>query len=107
MVQADYGFHSAETITSLYPNADHYYNVTFTTVNPLVTTSGAARININIDNVFTLSSTHCEVVSSAASFDGRGIICELTAGGTVVDVKNLGDVSAGTVFSVFLQMVST
>ena len=25
----------------------------------------------------------------------------------MVDVKNLGDVSAGTVFSVFLQMVST
>ena len=59
IVQADYNFHSNETITKLYPNADHYYNITFTTVNPLVTTAGSAHVNISINNVFSLSSTHC------------------------------------------------
>ena len=54
-----YSFHANETITKLYPNADHYFTISWTTVNPIKTLSGNAKVNISINNVFTLSSTHC------------------------------------------------
>ena len=72
-----------------------------------MTQGGNAHIIITINNIFTLSSTHCEVVTTVMGYDGRGVICELNPGGNTVTIKNLADVSAGTSFSVVLQMVST
>ena len=107
IVTSSYSYHTNETITTLYPNSDHFFTISWTTVNPLLTLGGNARANINIDNIFTLSSTHCEVTTSASAYDGRGIWCELTPGGTSVDIKNLADVPAGSTFSVTLEMRST
>jgi hypothetical protein len=107
IVTRSYSFHANETITTLYPNSDHFYTITWTTVNPLMTLGGNAKATINIDNVFTLSSTYCQVITSASAYDGRGIWCELTQGGTSVNIKNLADVAAGATFSVTLQLTST
>ena len=107
IVTKSYTFHANETVTTLYPNSDHFYTITWTTVNPLLTLGGNAKVNININNVFTLSSAYCQVTTSATAYDGRGIWCELTTGGTSVNIKNLGDVPAGSTFSISLQMTST
>ena len=104
---ASYGFSSQESITTLYPNADHLYTISWTTVNPIVVSGGSAYILINIDNVFTLSSTYCHLNTSASSLDGRGIFCEMTSGGTTVKLKNLADVPAGSTFAVTIKMRST
>lgn len=103
-----YSFHSNETITSLYPNSDHFYTVSWTTVNPLLTQGGNAYITVTIDNIFTFSSTYCQLTTSASPYsDTRGIICELAKAGTVVTIKNLADVPAGATFSINLQLRST
>jgi hypothetical protein len=107
IVTKSFAFHANETVTTLYPNSNHFYTVSWTTVNPLLTQGGNARMSITLDNVFTFSSTYCQVTTSVAAYDGRGIWCELTAGGTTVSLKNLGDVPAGSTFSVNLQLIST
>lgn len=74
---ASYAFAPNETITTLYPNSDHFYTVNWTTVNPLLTQGGNAYMEITLNNVFTLSSTHCTVTTTATHYDSRGLICQL------------------------------
>lgn len=107
IVDRSYKFSPLETITTLYPNSDHFYVVSWTTVNPIASVSGASKISITINNVFAFSSTYCNVATTAAAYDGRQIMCELSAGGSVVSLKNLADVPAGATFNLTIQLRST
>ena len=71
----NYAFATNETITTLYPNSDHFYTISWTTVNFLQSQSGNSYINIDINNIFTLSSTYCQIVTTGTAYNGKGIIC--------------------------------
>ena len=107
IVDRSYKFSPLETISTLYPNSDHFYVVSWTTVNPIASVLGASKISITINNVFSLSSTYCNLATTAAAYDGRGIMCELSAGGAVINLKNLADVPAGATFNLTIQLRST
>jgi len=62
-----------ESISTLYPNSDHLYTISWTTVNPIASGSGGSYITVNINNVFSLSSAYCNLVTSASAYDERGI----------------------------------
>jgi hypothetical protein len=57
--------------------------------------------------VFTLSSTYCQLTTTATPFDSRGIFCQMAAGGTQIFLKNLADMPVGTSFNLTVQMRST
>lgn len=70
-----YKFSPIETITSLYPNSNHFYLVSWAHVNPLNSLNGLSYITITLDNIFTFGSTHCYLTTNAVAYDVRGIIC--------------------------------
>ncbi len=94
-------------MSTLYPNSDRFYVVSWTTVNPIIGQGANAYILITINNIFTFSSTYCQLSTTASGLDGRGIICEIYSGGTQVYLKNLNNMPAGTTFNLTLQMRST
>lgn len=73
----------------------------------MLSLSGNSYIAITINNIFTLSSTYCQLTTTASAYDGRGIFCQMVAGGTVIYLKNLGDLPAGSTFNLTVQMRST
>ncbi len=107
IVTKSYNFAPSETIATLYPNSNHFYIVTWTTVNPLLSMSGNSYINVVFNNIFTFGSNYCQLTTSASSYDGRTIFCDLTAGGTQVLIKNLADLPAGATFNLTVQLTST
>jgi hypothetical protein len=107
IVDCSYKFSPLESISTLYPNSDHFYLISWATVNKLLSLSGNSYILVTINNVFTLSSTYCQLTSTAAAYDGRGIFCQLTAGGTQIYLKNLNDVPIGATFNLTVQLRST
>lgn len=94
-----YTFHTSETVTTLYPKSNHLYTISWTTVNPLLSLSGNSYIKVVINDVFTFSSSYCQLTSSGSAYDGRNIFCDLSAGGTIVLIKNLADLPAASTFS--------
>jgi len=68
---------------------------------------GNSNIKVTINNVFTFASTYCQLTTSASGYDARGIVCDLSTGGTTLYLRNLADLSAGATFSLTVQMTST
>jgi hypothetical protein len=102
-----YKFAPSETVTTLYPNSNHLYVVSFATVNAFQSVSGNSYVLITLNNIFTLATTYCQITTTATSYDSRGIFCQLTQGGTQVYLKNLADVPAGSTFNITLELIST
>ena len=72
MAPPTYQFHpTLESTTDIYPNTVHYYQLSWTTINPLPHTTSS--IKITIDNVFTLASDYCVLDTLAPANDSRGI----------------------------------
>lgn len=61
---------------------------------------------MTFNNVFTLSSTYCQLSTSASAYDGRGIFCDMVAGGTTVTLRNFADAPVGTSFNLTVQLNS-
>jgi hypothetical protein len=101
-----FGFASSETVTTLYPNSNHFYTISWTTVNTLLSLGGNSYITVTLLSVFTLSSTYCQITTSVSSFDTKGIWCDLSAGGTVINIKNIADAPGGSTFSITVQLIS-
>lgn len=106
IVDSSYKFSPLETVSTLYPNSDRFYTISWSTVNPLQSLGGNSYILVTINNVFTFSSTYCQLTTTATSYDGRGIFCQLSAGGTTVSLNNLADLPAGASFNLTVQMRS-
>lgn len=102
-----YKFAPSETVTTLYPNSNHLYVVSFATVNAFQSVGGNSYVLITLNNIFTLASTYCQITTTATSYDSRGIFCQLTQGGSQVYLKNLADVPAGSTFNITLELIST
>lgn len=66
-----YTFASYETITQMYPNTEHFYKVEWTLKNKLA--EQTSYIKVEFPNYFTLSSTYCQLTTTALSWDGKGI----------------------------------
>lgn len=107
ILDCSYKFSPLESVSTLYPNSDHFYTISWTTVNKVLSLSGNSYILITINNVFTLSSTYCQLTTTATGYDGRGIFCQVTSGGTQIYLKNLADLPAGSTFNLTVQMRST
>lgn len=107
IVDSSYKFSLLESISTLYPNSDHFYTISWSTVNALQSIGGNSYILVTINNVFTLSSTYCQLTTTATAYDGRGIFCQLSAGGNMIYLKNLADLPAGVSFNLTVQMRST
>lgn len=107
ITDCSYKFSALETISTLYPNSDHFYTISWANANPLQSQSGNSYIVIYINNYFTLSSTYCYLSTTVAAYDGRGIFCQLSTGGTQIYLKNLNDAPAGATFNLTIQMTST
>jgi len=101
-------FSSLETITTLYPNSNHLYTISWTTVNPAQSVGGTSYSQVTINNIFTIASTYCQIsTTNVAAYDGRGIMCQLTTGGNQIFIKNLNDVPAGATFALTVELIST
>lgn len=107
ITDCSYKFSPLETITTLHPNSDRFYLISWSNTNPLQSVGGNSYIVITINNVFSLSSTYCQLTTTALAYDGRGIFCQLTAGGNQIFLKNLNDMPAGATFNLTVQMRST
>lgn len=107
ITDCSYKFSPLETVSTLFPNSDRFYTISWRTVNPVLSLGGNSYITVTINNVFSLSSTYCHLVTTAEAYDGRRILCRLTAGGTQIILKNLKDMPAGTTFNLTVQMRST
>jgi len=70
-----YKFSPLSTVTSLYPNANHFYLVSWALVNPLKSLNGNSYIIVTLNNIFTLGSNYCKLETNAVAFDVRGILC--------------------------------
>jgi hypothetical protein len=75
ITDCSYNFSPLETVTTLYPNSNHFYVISWAVVNPVLSLSGNSYILITINNIFTLSSTYCTLSTTASAYDGRGIFC--------------------------------
>lgn len=73
MVAPVYTFASYDPISQIYPNTNHFYKVSWTLKNKLA--EQTSYIEITFDNYFTLSSTYCDLTTTALSWDGKGIEC--------------------------------
>lgn len=107
MTDRSYRFSPLETVSTLYPNSDRFYLISWSILNQLKTLGGNSYISITINNVFALSSTYCQLTTTAAAFDSRGIFCEMAAGGSQIFLKNFADMPVGTSFNLTVQMRST
>ena len=47
------------------------------------------------------------MITSGSAYDGRGIFCDVSTGGTQVFIKNLADLPAGATFNLTVQLTST
>jgi hypothetical protein len=86
----------------MYPNTKHFYKVSWTLKNKLAEQS--SYIEVKFDNVFLLSSTYCDLTTTALSWDGRGIECEVWAADTKVIISNMKETAVGDTFTLIVQM---
>lgn len=107
ITDCSYKFSPLESVSTLYPNSDRFYTISWTTVNPVLSLGGNSYVLVTINNVFSLSSTYCYLSTTALAYDGRNIFCHLSAGGSQIYLKNLKDMPAGTTFNLTVQMHST
>jgi hypothetical protein len=79
--------------------------VSFTTKNYLP--ASTSSITINFNNYYSIStSAYCRFTTLVSSNDGRGIMC-LRTSSTMITLSNLGTVPVGSVFSVYVKLVSS
>lgn len=71
LVAPTYTFASYETITQMYPNTNNFYKVSWTLKNKLA--QQTSYILVQFNNIFTLSTTYCDLTTTAQSWDGKGI----------------------------------
>lgn len=64
-------------------------------------------MTVTFNNVFSFSSTYCQLTTTATAYDGRGIVCDMVTGGTTVTLKNIADAAVGTAFNLTVQLKST
>lgn len=86
----------------MYPNTKHFYKVSWTLKNKLAEQS--SYIEVKFDNYFLLSSTYCDLTTTALSWDGRGIECEVWAADTKVIISNMKETAVGDTFTLIVQM---
>ncbi len=77
----------------MYPNTNHFYKVSFTLKNKLA--QQTSYIQVVFNNVFTLSSTYCDLTSTVQSWDGKGIECEVWQGDNKVLITNMKETVIG------------
>ena len=87
MIAPVYTFASYETATQVYPNTKRFYKVSWTLKNKLA--EQTSYIEINFNNFFTLSSTYCDLTTTAQSWDGKEIECEVWLGSAKVLIQNM------------------
>lgn len=54
--------------------------------------------------MFVLSSTYCDLTTTALSWDGRGIECEVWAADTKIIISNMKETAVGDTFTLIVQM---
>ena len=57
--------------------------------------------------MFTLSSTYCDLTTTAQSWDGKGIECEVWKGGNKVFITNMKEAVVGETFTLVVQMTTS
>jgi len=89
----------------MYPNTNHFYKVSWTLKNILA--QQTSYILIQFPNVFTLSSIYCDLTTTAQSWDGRGIQCEVWQGSYKVYIRNMKQTVVGENFTLVVQMTTS
>jgi hypothetical protein len=103
---ATFQFDSAyESTTTLYPNKEQFYKVSWTLKNPLPASTSSITVTFSGEYSIT-SSAYCLITTTVAAFDSRGIMCVVSST-NMITISNLAAAPTAATFTLETKLIST